>query len=123
LPDPGRATPTALAARPVEDRCPGIVRLHPAGDGLLARVRLPGGRLSATALGAIGDVAALGSGIVELTSRANVQVRGLDEDAAAAATGTANRGASLPASVARTAFWSEAKTAPSSRNLTSRLAG
>jgi sulfite reductase beta subunit-like hemoprotein len=70
----------------VADACPGVLRLHEAADGQLARVRLPGGRLDARALGALAEAAALGSDIVELTSRASVQVRGLaDEDAGALA--------------------------------------
>ncbi|HEY4810154.1 MAG TPA: hypothetical protein VIH71_03755, partial [Solirubrobacteraceae bacterium] len=56
------------------DGCPGVLRLHQAADGYLARVRLPGGRLNARALDALAQVAALGSDIVELTSRAGLQV-------------------------------------------------
>jgi precorrin-3B synthase len=62
------------------DGCPGVLRLHAAADGYLARVRLPGGRLDGRALEALAQAASLGSDIVELTSRAGLQVRGLAED-------------------------------------------
>jgi precorrin-3B synthase len=49
-----------------------------AADGGLARIRIPGGRLTVDDLRVLADAAAdLGSGVLELTSRANVQVRGL----------------------------------------------
>ncbi|MFF2790915.1 cobalamin biosynthesis protein CobG [Streptomyces sp. NPDC058049] len=60
------------------DACPGALRLHAADDGFLARVRLPGGLLAvrqASALALAAD--RFGDGHLELTSRGNVQLRGL----------------------------------------------
>ncbi len=74
-----------MIRRTAPDRCPGVLALHEARDGALARVRLPGGRLTAAQLRAVADVAAsLGSGLVDLTVRANIQIRGLAGDAGGA---------------------------------------
>jgi precorrin-3B synthase len=63
-------------ARP--DACPGAIAVHQAADGGLARVRVPGGTLTAAQFTAVVDAAGdLGDGTLELTSRANIQIRGL----------------------------------------------
>jgi precorrin-3B synthase len=60
------------------DACPGALQVHQAADGGLARIRVPGGRLTAAAFRVVVDAAGdLGDGSIELTSRANLQVRGL----------------------------------------------
>lgn len=60
------------------DLCPGVLRPWPAADGALVRLRVPGGQTSRTQLGALLDVTEeYGDGLVHLTSRANLQVRGL----------------------------------------------
>ncbi|MEV8377932.1 precorrin-3B synthase [Kribbella sp. NPDC056861] len=64
--------------RTVPDRCPGVLAVHEAADGGLARVRLPGGVLSPSQLRVlVGAAVELGDGHLELTSRANVQLRAL----------------------------------------------
>ncbi|WP_328992022.1 precorrin-3B synthase [Kribbella sp. NBC_01245] len=56
-----------------------MLAVHRAADGGLARIRLPGGTLSAEQLGVLATAATdLGDGRLELTSRANVQIRGLE---------------------------------------------
>ncbi|MEW1636494.1 cobalamin biosynthesis protein CobG [Streptomyces sp. NPDC093801] len=60
------------------DACPGALRLHAADDGYLARVRIPGGLLTTRQALALGHAAdRFGDGHLELTSRGNVQLRGL----------------------------------------------
>ena len=66
-----------LVERDARDRCPGILAFHDAEDGGLTRVRLAGGRITPSQLQAVAAAAEIGSGLVELTARANLQVRGL----------------------------------------------
>lgn len=60
--------------------CPGAWRPMATGDGLLVRVRPPLGQLSLQQVEALCDAAeTFGSGLIELTSRANIQLRGVSE--------------------------------------------
>lgn len=58
--------------------CPGLLRIVPARDGGLCRIKLPGGELNATQALAIADaIDTHASGIVDVTNRANLQLRGV----------------------------------------------
>lgn len=66
----------ALALRP--SACPGLLRIVVARDGGLCRIKLPGGALSAAQARAIADASVLhAAGAIEVTNRANLQVRGV----------------------------------------------
>ncbi len=61
-----------------DDRCPGVLRPHEAADGAMVRIRVPGGQTTGTALRELSRLAEThGSGLLQLTSRGSVQVRGL----------------------------------------------
>jgi precorrin-3B synthase len=58
--------------------CPTLDTPMQTGDGLLARLRIVGGRVTPAQLAAIAALAAEhGNGLVEITARGNLQVRGL----------------------------------------------
>ncbi len=63
--------------------CPTVHAPMASGDGLLVRVKPFGGRISSPALGALADAAAsFGNGVIELTRRGNLQIRGVRDPAA-----------------------------------------
>ncbi|MGI8456823.1 MAG: precorrin-8X methylmutase [Propionibacteriaceae bacterium] len=65
---------------PAADRCPGLLRPHRADDGSLVRIRIPGGQTDASVLLALSELSqTYGNGDLQLTSRGNIQIRGIDE--------------------------------------------
>ncbi|TXR95180.1 precorrin-3B synthase [Streptomyces sp. col6] len=77
-PAPRFAQPGDARFRARGDACPGALRLHRADDGALARVRVPGGVLTWEQADGLRELAGrLGDGELYLTSRGNVQLRGL----------------------------------------------
>jgi precorrin-3B synthase len=71
-------TPVAGPGGQRRGACPSVRRPLAAGDGLLVRLRLAGADVTTAQARTIAAVAERhGSGVVELTSRANVQVRGV----------------------------------------------
>lgn len=67
------------------DACPGALTLHDAADGPLARVRIPGGLIDGRQLATVADLAEeYGGGRLELTSRANLQLRAVRDPSAVA---------------------------------------
>lgn len=70
----------AFGPRAGGDRCPGALRMHEAADGRLARIRVPGGLLTADQVRALVNVAVvLGDGHLHLTARGNVEVRAVSD--------------------------------------------
>jgi precorrin-3B synthase len=64
----------------VKGWCPSVLRPMLSGDGLVVRVRPRGGRLtSAQALGVAELALIFGNGLIDLTGRANLQIRGVRE--------------------------------------------
>ncbi len=58
--------------------CPSAYRPMQSGDGLVVRIRPRGGRLSAVQASSIADLAERhGNGLIDLTGRANLQIRGV----------------------------------------------
>ncbi len=79
------------------DACPGMLTLHQARDGDVARIRLPGGYVTSQQWSAIAALAReFGDGNVDITARGNVQVRGLRPGAAAALASRAAEAGLLP---------------------------
>nr|WP_207003994.1 precorrin-3B synthase [Trinickia mobilis] len=73
------ATPS-IAPRPTG--CPGLARIAAALDGGICRVKLPCGELSAEQACALADAAERhASGVIEVTNRANLQLRGVQAGA------------------------------------------
>ncbi|MGL4235311.1 precorrin-3B synthase [Tabrizicola sp.] len=68
------------AAPKIKGWCPGALRPMQSGDGLIVRIRPPGGTLTPAQAAAIAQAAARhGNGIIDLSARANLQLRGVTE--------------------------------------------
>ena len=61
--------------------CPSALRPMRSGDGLIVRVRPHGGRISSAQAKGIAELSMRhGNGLIDLTGRANLQIRGIRED-------------------------------------------
>ena len=61
----------------IQGWCPGALRPMPSGDGWVIRVRPPNGRLAPNQAREIARLArAHGNGVIDLSSRANIHLRG-----------------------------------------------
>ena len=70
----------AIRGPTIRGWCPGALQPMLSGDGLVIRIRPDGGRLVPDQAAGISRLAlAHGSGLIDLTSRANIQVRGVTE--------------------------------------------
>jgi precorrin-3B synthase len=64
----------------IQGWCPGALRPMPSGDGWVIRVRPPNGRLAPNQAREIARLArAHGNGVIDLSSRANIHLRGVTE--------------------------------------------
>ena len=70
-----------LLLHAIKGWCPGALRPMQSGDGLVVRVRPFGGRLDSTQIAGIADLAErYGNGLIDVTSRANLQIRGVTDE-------------------------------------------
>ncbi|MFM9588595.1 precorrin-3B synthase [Streptomyces scabiei] len=96
-PPPRSSSQATAVTRDRGDACPGTLRLHTADDGALARVRVPGGVLTVRQAEALAEAAGrLGDGDLHLTSRGNVQLRGLADGCADELAGSLDAAGLLP---------------------------
>ena len=69
-----------MTAWEIKGWCPGALRPMQSGDGLVVRIRPPMGRLTPQQAQAIAKAAeTYGNGIIDLSARANLQLRGVTE--------------------------------------------
>ncbi|WP_298887242.1 precorrin-3B synthase [uncultured Bradyrhizobium sp.] len=69
-----------MSAAAIKGWCPGALRPMQSGDGLVVRVRPFGGRLDAAQMSGLAHLAERhGNGLIDVTSRANLQIRGVSE--------------------------------------------
>lgn len=67
-----------MGAPVIKGWCPGALRPMDSGDGWVVRIRAHGGRLAGETLARIADLAAAhGNGLVDLSARGNLQIRGV----------------------------------------------
>ncbi|MBR0868878.1 precorrin-3B synthase [Bradyrhizobium tropiciagri] len=70
-----------MSAVAIRGWCPGALRPMRSGDGLVVRVRPHCGRLDAAQATGLAELARrYGNGLIDLTSRANLQIRGVGEE-------------------------------------------
>ncbi|WP_291729567.1 precorrin-3B synthase [Leisingera sp. F5] len=73
---------SAAAEPKVYGWCPGALRPMMSGDGLVVRVRAPLGKLSVTQARGVARLSEeFGNGLLDISARANLQMRGIREDA------------------------------------------
>lgn len=74
--------PQSTALRP--SACPGLLRIVPALDGGICRIKLTGGSITADQAEAVAAAAErFAGGVIEATNRANLQIRGIGSEQAA----------------------------------------
>ena len=78
--DRSRGWGCVMSAIAVKGWCPGAWQPVRSGDGLVVRIRPHGGRLDAEQAAGIAELAGrCGNGLIDLTGRANLQIRGVND--------------------------------------------